>query len=208
MRFILRRVAGLEPALTALKAIVLPTELKTRIPTAACAPRLLRCLLGGEIQHADCRSPTGYWTEDQDAGSSPEPRRSARRRSHVRLALLRTTRCPSRLAMWVPRIAPPRVPSRACIPGRLKPNQCVNPLLPRIACAAIPAGCPARTRGPGLPGRTGPESPARRHGERPFPAVADGYPAPGRRFPLRPKPKGLVLPAEAERTKPGWHGRA
>lgn len=69
----------------------------------------------------------------------PEPRYSARGRLLVRLALPRTTRCPSRLAMSVSRIAPPRVLLRARIPGRLKPNQCVNPLLPRIACAAIPA---------------------------------------------------------------------
>ena len=51
-----------------------------------------------------------------------------------------------------------------------------------------PRRFPARTGGPDLPGRTELESPARRHGERPFPAVAGGYPAPGRH----------PAPAEAE----------
>lgn len=123
----------------AFHAMALPTELKTRIPTSACAPRSLRRLLGHEIRHADCLSPTGYSTECKDAGLPPEPRHSARGRSPARLALPRTTRCPSRLAMSVSRIAPPRVLSRARIPGRPKPNQCVSPILPRIACAAIPA---------------------------------------------------------------------
>ena len=75
-----------------------------------------------------------------------------------------------------------------------------------------PRRFPARTRGPGLPGRTESEDPAGRHGERPFPAVADGYPAPGRRSPLRSKPKGVVFPAEAEKmnlgVRTGAQGRA
>ena len=132
----------------------------------------------------------------------PEPRHPARGRSLVRLALPRTARCPSRLAMLVSRIAPPRVPSRARIPGRLKPNQCVNPLLPRIACAAIPAAFQR-----GREGRAcldGPNPKVRRDamGNVPFPPL----PAVIRRqaaTPLRPKPKRGVLPAEAERTNQG-----
>ena len=54
---------------------------------------------------------TGRWL-------APEPRHSARGRLLVRLALPRTARCPSRLAMSVSRIAPPRVLSRARIPNR------------------------------------------------------------------------------------------
>lgn len=184
---------------TAYQAMALPTELKTRIPTSTCAPRSLRHLLGGEIRHADCLSPTGYSTECKDAGSSPEPRHSARGRLLVRLALPRTTRCPSRLATSVSRIAPPRVLSRARIPGRLKPNQCVNPLLPRIACTAIPA---AFRRGQeGRACLDGPNPKVRRDamGSAPFPPL----PAVIRRqaaIPLRPKPKGVVRSAEADRT--------
>ena len=169
----------------AFHAMALPTELKTRIPTSACAPRSLRRLLGHEIRHADCLSPTGYSTECKDAGLPPEPRHSARGRSLVRLALPRTARCPSRLAMSVSRIAPPRVLSRARIPNR---SWCVSRATSAHRFCRYPRRFPARTRGPGLPGRTEPESPARRHGERPFPAVADGYPAPGRH----------PTPAEAE----------
>ena len=104
--------------LSLLRRLLYPTKPKTRIPTPTCAPRSLRRLLSGEIQHADCLSPTGYSTERKDAGFSPEPRHSAHGRSLVRLALPCATRCPSRLTMWVSRIAPPRVLSRACIPDR------------------------------------------------------------------------------------------
>lgn len=177
-------------------AMALPTELKTRIPTSACAPRSLRRLLGHEIRHADCLSPTGYSTECQDAGLPPEPPHSARGRSLVRLALPRTTRCPSRLAMSVSRIAPPRVLSRARIPNR---SWCVSSILPRIACTAIPAAFQR-----GREGRAcldGPNPKVRRDamGSAPFPPL----PAVIRRqaaIPLRPKPKGVVRSAEAEWT--------
>ena len=102
----------------AFQAIALPAELNPLAdPIPACAPQSLRRLLGDEIQHAVCRSPTGYLTEYQDAGCPPEPRSSAQPHSLVRLVLTCTTRCPSRLTMSVPRVAPPRVLSRACIPG-------------------------------------------------------------------------------------------
>jgi len=143
--------------------------------------------LGHEIRHADCLSPTGYSTECKDAGLPPEPRQSARGRSLVRLALPRTTRCPSRLAMSVSRIAPPRVLSRAGIPNR---SWCVSPILPRIACAAIPAAFQREQEG-----RTcldGPNPKVRRDamGSAPFPPL----PTVIRRqaaIPLRPKPRGL-----------------
>ena len=54
-------------------------------------------------------------------------------------------------------------------------SRCMSRATSAHRLAAIPAGFPARTRGPGLPGLTEPESSAGRHGSRPFPAVADGY---------------------------------
>ena len=182
--------------------MALPTELKTRIPTSACAPRSLRRLLGHEIQHADCLSPTGYSTECKDAGLPPDPRHSARGRSLVRLALPRTTRCPSRLAMSVSRIAPPRVLSAGPHSWTTEAEQCVSPILPRIAYAAIPAAVKQRGERAGLAwtDRT------RKSGETPWGAPlsrrCDGYPAPGR-HPPPPEAEGVVLPAEAERTNQG-----
>ena len=54
-------------------------------------------------------------------------------------------------------------------------SRCMSRATTAHRLAAIPAGFPARTRGPGLPGLTEPESSAERHGSRPFPAVTDGY---------------------------------
>lgn len=117
LRLVLVAITGLEPA-PSLPRRRSTTELNSKNPISTCAPRSLRRLLGREIRHADCLSPTGYSTENQDAGCSPEPRNSAHAHSLVRLVLPCTTRCPSRLTMSVPRSAPPRVLSRACIPGR------------------------------------------------------------------------------------------
>ena len=89
------RIIGLEPVPIAFQAIALPTELNALAnPIPARASQPLRRLLSDEIRRAVCRSPTGYLTEHQDAGSSPDPRSSARARSLARLALSRTTRCP------------------------------------------------------------------------------------------------------------------
>ena len=148
------------------------TELKSANPISTRAPQPLRRLLGHEIRRADCLSPTGYLTEDQDAGCSPEPRFPAPPHSLVRLVLRSATRCPSRLTMSVSRVAPPRGLSRACIPGR---DRCVSRATSAHRLAAIPAGFPMRTRGPGLPGLTEPSNSAGRHGLRPFPAVTRGY---------------------------------
>ena len=54
-------------------------------------------------------------------------------------------------------------------------SRCVSRATSAHRLAAIPAVFATRTRGPGLPGSTEPESPAGRHGLRPFPAVTGGY---------------------------------
>ena len=63
-------------------------------------------------------------------------------------------------------------------------SRCVSHATSAHRLAAIPAVFATRTRGPGLPGSTEPESPAGRHGLRPFPAVTGGYrrQAAGHRF--------------------------
>jgi len=57
--------------------------------------------LGDEIQHAECRSPAGYLTDDQGAGCTPEPLPSAQPHSPAKLILACTIRYLSRLTMLV-----------------------------------------------------------------------------------------------------------
>ena len=136
---------------------------------------------------------TGRWL-------APEPRHSARGRLLVRLALPRTTRCPSRLAMSVSRIAPPRVLSRARIPNR---SWCVS----RATSAHRLCRYPRRFRR-GQEGRAcldGPNPKIRRDamGSAPFPPL----PTVIRRQAAIPRfdrnRRGAVLPAGAERTNLG-----
>ena len=122
----------------------------------------------------NCLSPTGYSTDDKDAGCSPDSRSSARPRSLVRLALCRTIRCLSRLTKLASRIAPPRVLSLGRHSRRtavLEPRY-----FPRIAWPQLPTANHRQRRRPDLPGSTAPHR-ARRGVEwaRPFTAVADGY---------------------------------
>ena len=136
---------------------------------------------------------TGRWL-------APEPRHSARGHSLVRLALPHTTRCPSRLAMSVSRIAPPRVLSRARIPSR---SWCVS----RATSAHRLCRYPRRFQR-GQEGRAcldGPNPKIRRDamGSAPFPPLPTvirrqaGIPLFGR------SRRGAVLPAGAERTNLG-----
>lgn len=115
--FHLVRNAGFEPATFRFGDESSSTELKNAWPIATCAPLSLRCLLGDEIQHVECRSPAGYLTDREDAGCSPEPWRSAQARLLAKLALSCAIRYPSRLTTLVKRVAPPRVLSLACVTG-------------------------------------------------------------------------------------------
>lgn len=132
--------AGLEPAPIVRHTIALPAELKMRIPTPTCALRSLRNLLGRGIQHAACRSPTGYLTECKDSGFAPDPLHSAQRHLLVRLVLHCATRCPSRLTMSVSRVAAPPGLSRARIPETAEAGSVHKPGTSAHRLTAIPAG--------------------------------------------------------------------
>lgn len=154
----------------AYQAIALSTELNPLAgPIPACAPQSLRRLLGDEIQHAVCRSPTGYLTEHRDAGCPPEPRLSAQTHSLVRLVLACTTRCPSRLTMSVSRVAPPCVLSRACIPGSVPVHE---PRWFRASlCRYLRRICQRRQEGRACLGRPNPKVRRDAMGRVPFPSL-------------------------------------
>ena len=154
----------------AYQAIALSTELNPLAgPIPACAPQSLRRLLGDEIQHAVCRSPTGYLTEHRDAGCPPEPRYSAQPHSLVRLVLTCATRCPSRLTMSVSRVAPPRVLSRACIPGSVPVHE---PRWFRASlCRYLRRICQRRQEGRACLGRPNPKVRRDAMGRVPFPPL-------------------------------------
>ena len=98
-----------------------------------------------KIQHADCLSPTGYSTDHQDAGCTPEPRRPAQARLLVRLALRCTIRCLSRLTMLV---STGSTTTCSFAGPHSRPGRCINRGTSAHRLTAIP-GAP-RTREAGL----------------------------------------------------------
>lgn len=174
MRFCLSRArcAGFEPALTAYQAVELPL-LQHHPHRRARLSRFAR-FWRTKYNTPNCLSPTGYSTDDQDAGCAPDPQFSAWPRSLVGLALCRAIRCLSRLTMLASRVAPPCVLS---LGRHSRPNWAV--LEPRYFRASLGRYCRRlrhRQRGrPDLPGLTTPRKAWRGvEWARPFPAVADG----------------------------------
>ena len=176
--FSARTEARLCVLLDAEKPAALPTELSA-VPTSTCAPHSLRPLLRDEIRHADCLSPAGYSTDDQDPGcytGAPTLYAAAlaceaRTMPHYPLSLaiddVGFAGCTAKCSFsW------PAFPLRGTV---------LEPTYFRASLGRYSRRFPIESQ------ETGPAwvDRIRRFGgmpwEHPFLAVADGYPAPGRK---------------------------